>query len=275
MLRILILLTSVLCFTKAAIAEPTASRGGDITVENLLQLEEFWPYQVKLIVPWRPDEGPMLGAPKPGVLVRIEESGLARIDFAAGGVHQVPLENTNVLEQANAIREGAKLKAGANLIVATGPRLIDGSAVAPTIVDLMAINEATSFLCVFADPMAESFSGLAASLRSLEGKHGLRTILFPLGSHVDADVLTVLQQVEWPIAFVMDGFSELYARSLRSSATDPSVIFTSREGRLFFEDQWSGETAKALASVILRRFTAESLTATRPDVAKSASPTSR
>lgn len=225
-----------------------------ITAENLLEREAGWPYQVELSEAWSPEGADItLEAGTPGVLIRVEEGGLARIDFAAGGVHTLPVARTNTVERANEVRTGSRHKPGPNFFAAIGPRIMDGAAPTPTYLPATTLMQAKGFLSVFADPEAEGFAELAAELAPLEDRYGVATVLFPLGGHPSMDVLTVLQRIDWPVPFMADFLAEPFSRAF-SSPPYPRVMLTSPEGRLFFEQRWTDETPASLSAAIESTF---------------------
>ena len=62
-----------------------------------------------------------------GVLIRVEASGLARIDFGRDGLYEVPVGATDLVERANRIRTGELRKMAPNFVLAIGPRLVDSA----------------------------------------------------------------------------------------------------------------------------------------------------
>jgi hypothetical protein len=232
--------------------EPTnqdVPRAAYPSVENILELEALWPYRVKLTREWKPvGEERALRASTPGVLIRIEESGLARIDFSAGGVHTVPVDHTDLIERANAIRRNDSSKRAANYAHAIGPRLIDVTT--QRVADMVEISSATGFLSVAADPNSSDFPELAKRLRSLESLNGFRTVLFPIGESDNDAILTTLEREDWPISFVMEEYSEAYARGLMSSMALPRFALHSPQGRLLLESQWTDTLPTDLSEAI-------------------------
>ena len=90
-----------------------------------------------------------------GVLIRVEASGVARIDFGRDGLHEVPVAKTDLVERANRIRTGEAEKLAPNFLLAIGPRLVDSAADALRPLPYAAVAEQRGFLCVFADPGAK------------------------------------------------------------------------------------------------------------------------
>jgi hypothetical protein len=214
-----------------------------VTEQNLLASERFWPYQVALTRPWPPAGG---GGPLPsgllGVLIRVEASGSARIDFGRDGRVEVPVGVTDLVARANQIRRGELAKVAPNFVLAVGPRLVDSASDELRPLDFRAAGEWRGFLAVFADPAAKEFAALAKSLAPLRERDGVLTILFPQGEHPDAEVREQLRALEWPVPFVYDHLAESYTRSLLAGETSPpALILQTNEGRVLLQRQWSAK----------------------------------
>lgn len=223
-----------------------------VTAQNLLASERFWPYQTALVRDWQGDAGaPALPAGSLGVLIRVEPSVRARIDFGRDGIHAVPLDATDLLRRAEGVRRGEIEKRASNLVWSLGPRLLDGAAALPRPLRLETLAAYTRFLCVFADPGDPALVELAAALRSRLARPDLLTIFFPLGEHPDATVLARLHSLEWPAAYLADHLADAYARSLGDRrGPGPVIQLLSREGRLEFEGLWSPETRAGLGVLL-------------------------
>ena len=222
------------------VADPDAAL---VTKQNLLASDRFWPYQVSLVQPWKPPglEKP-LGAGTRGVLIRVEDSARARIDFGRNGRFSVPIDATDLVENANRIRRGELTKMAPNFALAIGSRLVDSGAERMLPFGLPAAAERPGFLCVFADPGAEGFAQLAAALAPLQERNGVLTVLFPEGEHPDAQVRERLRSLGWTVPFLYDFLAESYTRSLLSGGTSlPALILQTNEGRVLLERSWSAE----------------------------------
>ncbi len=238
-----------------------------VTPENLLASERFWPYQVALVERWKPEarERP-LDAGARGVLVRVEESGRARIDFGRDGQHVVPVGVTDLLERANRIRRGEEGKMGPNFAVAIGSKLLDPRAERMAAFGLPATMQRPGFLCVFADPGAASFVELAAALAPLRDRHGVLTVLFPEGQHPDEKLAERLRSLGWPVPFLFDFLAESYTQTLLSAkAPLPAVLLQTNEGRLLFQGRWTPEVAGELRAAIDHAFAPAGTTASTGD----------
>ena len=223
---------------------------------NLLAGERFWPYQVALVEAWKPGAGARpLGAGARGVLIRVEESGRARIDFGRDGRQVVPIGVTDLLERANRIRRGDETKMAPNFAFAIGTKLLEPGPEHPKAVGLLAAMQRPGFLCVFADPGAEGFAGIAAALAPLRDHHRVLTVLFPEGEYPDAKLAERLRSLGWPVPFLQDFLAEAYIRTLLPGATPlPAVLLQTNEGRVLFQGRWTPEVAAELRSAIDRSF---------------------
>jgi hypothetical protein len=235
------------------VADPDAPA---VTGENLLASERFWPYQVALVEPWTPEgRAQPLQPGTRGVLIRVEASGRARIDFGRNGRHAVPLGVTDLLQGANRIRRGEERKAGPNFALAIGSKLVDPESDRLAPFGLPRALGRPGFLCVFADPDADDFAGLAAALAPLQERHGVLTILFPQGQHPDARVRDRLRALDWSVPFAYDFLAEAYSRSLLPDASPlPALLLQTDEGRLLFQSPWRAGIVPELASALDEAF---------------------
>jgi hypothetical protein len=225
-----------------------------VTPANLLASERFWPYQVALARPWRPPGHAEPLAPGiAGVLIRVEDAGVARIDFGRDGLYRVPVEVTDLIERANRIRLGELEKLAPNFVLDVGPRLADSAPDSLRPFGLRAALERDSFLCVFADPSAPGFAELAGAMAKLRERAGLLTILFAQGAHPDARLRELLRSLDWPVPFVLDHLAEPYTRSLLGEGTAlPAVLLVTKEGRVRFQGSWAPDVLPALETALDR-----------------------
>lgn len=215
-----------------------------VTQANLLASERFWPYQVGLA-----RDGSL------GVLIRVEEGAIARIDFGRDGRRELPVAETDLVERANAVRLGQIEKLAPNLTLAIGPRLLDptGDELAPF--PFAAALEKRGFLCVFADPGAADFADLARALAPISERHGVLTILFAQGEHPDAALRDTLRALGWAVPFVHDHLAEAYTGSLlREGTILPSLFLQTPEGRVVFQSGWRTEALPELEAALEREF---------------------
>ncbi len=231
------------------VADPSAP---PVTAGNLLQSERFWPYQIELTSPFTlaGRETPLVAGTL-GVLIRVEPTGLARIDFGRDGRAEVPVATTNLLAEANRIRLGEEGKPAPNLVHAIGPRLVDAEAEEIRAVDFGALFEQRIFLAVFADPSAEGFPKLAAALAPLRSRDGVETVLFPQGAHSDRAMWEQLRTLDWPVPFLRDPHSEGYTMSLRpEDAPLPAVMLLTPDGRVLLDRPWQDDVVKQVARTL-------------------------
>jgi hypothetical protein len=232
------------------IADADAAR---VTADDLLASERFWPYQVAIGMdgPWQPPEGKPLRPGTRGVLIRIEEGGIARIDFGRHGVHDVPVAKTDLLEQANRIRSGSASKMAPNYVLAIGPRLVDPSGEVLRAFPLREVLPYRAFLSVFADPQSEAFAALAEALARFRSHPGALTVLFPEGEGDDAAIGERLRALGWSAPFVYQRLAPSYAKGLlREGTPRPALLLSSAEGRVLLARSWTEESAPELATAL-------------------------
>lgn len=233
-----------------------------VTEKNLVASERFWPYHVELTKPWPRPAGQALEPGDRGVLIRVEDSGSARIDFGRDGLSEVPVAATDLVERANRVRKGELRKMAPNFVLALGPRLVDSSGPALRPYSFDAAHASRGFLAVFADPDAEGFDSLAKALTPLGNRKGVLTLLLPLGEHPDAEVREKLRSLGWTVPFVFDFLAEGYARSLLSEKTPPpAVMLQTSEGRVLFQSGWNANVVPKLTAALDGAFGSASDTA--------------
>jgi len=227
-----------------------------IREENLLESERFWPYQVALASPWKPEgQSAPFRAGTLGVLVRVEGDGRAVLDFGSEGRYRVPVGKTDVVQRANEVRTGVLVKRAPNLAQAIATRLVDSEAERIGYQDPHAVARSSGFLAVFADPGAPQLAELASAIAPLRGRHGVMTVLVPQGEHPDAEVRERLRALDWRVPFVLDAYGEGYTRSLRGDGAPlPAVMLLSREGRVLYDRPLAPGIADDLAAALDRAF---------------------
>jgi hypothetical protein len=230
-------------------ADPNAA---PVTRQNLLASERFWPYRVTLTKSWKsPGQEKSLRKGDAGVLIRVESSGRAVIDFGRDGRHAVPVDETDLLEEANRIRRGEATKLAPNFALAIGPRLVDSSADPPHQLALDESMRRAVFLCVFADPDDANFASLANELAPLSGRNGVMTVLFPQGAHANLKVWERLRATKWMVPFVFDFLTKPYTDSvLGDELAVPAVVLQTNEGRLLLQSAWHPGLASELSAAL-------------------------
>jgi hypothetical protein len=251
---------------EAPLYDASDPRAEPVTADNLLANDRFWPYHVRLTGDWRPADGrrpPPKGAN--GVLIRVASPATARVDFGRHGVHELPVAGTDLVEQADRVRRGELGKLAANLVLAFGTRLVDPGDEAPRPLGLGNAAKHAGFLCVFADPSAEAFAPLAASLAPLHQRHGVATILLTQGEQSDTAVAAALRQRGWRAAFVLAQMAPSYTRSLLDAGVArPAVQLLTPDGRLLFERTWMPEIVPELVAAIDASFAGGAPVASQP-----------
>lgn len=220
------------------VADPSAP---PVTAENLFENERFWPHRVALRRAYAPEgSGAPLAAGTRGILVRVETSGVARVDFGRPGRYAIPVSELDVVEVANRVRTGGETKLAPNLVYTLGTRLVDSNGPAIRPLDLSSVYAPKAFLVVFADPSSEGFDAVAEGLAPFRETESLMTVLLPQGMHPDVVVRDRLRALAWPVPFVRDEYGEGYARSIRGEAAAiPAVMLLSPEGRVLLDLPWN------------------------------------
>jgi hypothetical protein len=201
------------------------------------------------------------------VLIRLENAGLARIDFGRHGLYEVPVGETDLVERANRVRRGELGKIGPNFALALGNRLFHSDSMHP--VGFPTAAERPGFLCVFADPLAEGFGEMAAGLAPLHDRHGVWTILFPQGEYPDAQIAQHLGSLSWTVTLVHDRLAEPYTRTLVDEETPlPFLLLHTNEGRVLFRSGWKADVVPALTAALDEAFGDVSLPVPSGDLEK-------
>src|SRR5688572_14890800 len=217
-----------------------------VSEANLLESERFWPYQVALTGAW---QGVPAGSI--GVLIRVEASQAARIDFGRDGLHEVPVAATDLVDRAERIRRGELDKTAPNFVLAIGPRLLDGGSDPLRPLGMSAVLERRAFLAVVADPSDPELAAVAAALSPIAERRELMTILLPHGEHADADVHARLRALSWPTPFVFDHLAEGYIASLVDPGLrQPALLLQTREGRVLFRGTWHATVLPELTAAV-------------------------
>lgn len=245
-------LVLALIFTVLVMRDATALDDAEtITVESLYDHERFWPYRIQLVEPWKPVgfEGRFgFGV---GVLVRVEPSGLLRVDFAENGVHRVPAGATDAVARANLIRRGEADKTMPNLALWLSGRLLDPTTSPIRPLEKLTIDGARAFLIVAADPAGPEFAGIARELGAVRKRPGLVPFLMPQGPHRDGGVVNLCRAAGWEHAFLLDRLSPAYTRSLLDAElSPPAVMLLSAEGRLIHGSRWAEGAGEVLESIV-------------------------
>ena len=216
-----------------------------VTEGNLLSSERFWPYQTSLTKPWR-----SVPVGSVGVLIRVEPSAEARVDFGRDGLFDLPIGATDLVERSNAIRVGRIEKEAPNFLYALGPRLLD-----PATAKIYPFEDTAKnrfFLCVFADPWRVEFGPLVGELEAFQKQRpGVMLMLFPQGRRPDGEVRGQLLAMKWTAPFVFDHLSEPYTKTLLSPQTAlPAVQLQTGEGRVLFEGRWSSAALREIDAAL-------------------------
>lgn len=255
-MRILLALPLLLALAAAPPVRAEPPAGNAVRAKNLLAHDRYWPYRVALVQDWKPTgkEQPLRKGTR-GILIRVERSERARIDFGRLGLYDVPIPATDLVANANRIRLGELSKPGPNFLVAIGRFLLDPAA--PKL-DKYGVERALphrAFLCVFADPEAEGFADRVPGLAPLRERADLLTILFPESEKNDVDTAATLRKSGWTAPFVIGGFSEAYTQTLLpANVRLPALLVQTGDGRLLYSGDWGNQSVSELTAAIDAEF---------------------
>jgi hypothetical protein len=225
-------------------ADPDAAA---VTAESLLASERFWPYHAKLTEAWTPPGASRaIGANVRGVLVRVEEGGRARVDFGRDGVHVVPVEATDLVAEANRVRLGQRTKAAPNYVLAIGNRLTGPEQEAAGVA---AAAAHTGFASLFIDPNDARFEASVRALAALDGRRGVKTVIFVQGRHSPRDLTARLEALGWK-GYRMGGAWSVSYTEAQLDGEPPAVLLVTPDGRLVFSSAWRPGVAERLEQAI-------------------------
>lgn len=235
-------------------SDPSAPPVSEI---NLMTSERFWPYTVSLVSEWRAgSDGRTLAAGSKGVLVRVDSHERVRIDFGRDGIVEVPVDRTDLIAGANAIRTGEARKDAPNLTWAIGARILDGGADEVGLYGMEHALAKRGFLMIFVDPAdAPTYASMARALAPMNDRHDVLTIVVPQGRESDEEMLALQKRVGWSAAFMLGHLAIPYTTSLLpGTAGAPYVILQTNEGRVIAEGPWSEDLVPRLATALDTEF---------------------
>lgn len=231
----------------------------EITKENIYLHEAYWPNTVQVAPDWQPPPGtPKRPQFLQGVLVRIEQNGSVRLDLARYGRADVRIDQTDVVERANAVYRGEVFKHQGNFTLQIGNILVSSVANAPGPQPSRPIKMAPVLLCVFADPRAEEFGLLAKRLAEFGEATQIVPVFIP--QNVERNDLefvhATLREHAWKAPFVYPDRAPIRTEILlREPPEGPHLLLLTREGRILFDEAYDEgaalerleETAAALS----------------------------
>jgi hypothetical protein len=225
-----------------------------VSEQNVLQRERLWPYYVSLRRAWKPaGAAQALDAQLRGVLIRLESSTHARVDFGRDGLHLVPIGETDLIERANQLRTGELEKTAPNFTLAIGPRLIDSGSDRMRPIPFVEVTQNRGFITVFAK--LDELAAMAKALAPLATHPNVLTIVFPQADATDRRVRETLRKLAWPAAFVFDHLAEAYTPSLLpDELRPPAVMLQTAEGRVLFQSAWNDAAGAKLSAAVDENF---------------------
>lgn len=108
------IMIKIICFFfLSALTTAFAGKQIPVTEKNVYDRSELWPFNVSIV----DEEGTQTsGGGFPGILLRIEEDGTALVDFGRDGRKRIPVENTDIVENANKILKRQLVKDDFNFV---------------------------------------------------------------------------------------------------------------------------------------------------------------
>lgn len=233
-----------------------------LTVSKAYAHEDEWPPIVALTRDWSPPDGARpIKASHRGALVRVTPDGHVRIDFGRHGVHEIPIEATDVVERMARVAEGSLHKPAPNFVLSVGTRLVDPRAATPQPLPSVAIRAFDTFVCVFADPKADAFVEIVPALSALAEREGVGVILFAQDSAETelAAMHAYLRSVSWTTPYAYPRLSPDHTRSLLGAAPEtPTALLVSPNGRaLLRADLTRSDGFQAIDRLLAREAEAE------------------
>jgi hypothetical protein len=224
---------------------------------NLLPSERFWPYQVELTEPFAAGgTGRTIPAGTSGILIRVESSGAARIDFGRDGLFTVAVKSTDLLQRANAIRLGEVKKTAPNLTYAIAPRLIDADSDVGAPLPFEKSIDRAGYLCFFADPREVSFPRSAGLIAQLSNRGSVLPVLFAQGA---APAHDQLRAAGWKGGYVVGHLAAPYTKTLiDGEVTHPTLALYTAEGRVLWQGELEGTIPPELTRAWSEAFPAKS-----------------
>lgn len=222
-----------------------------VTYENLYEREAYWPPNVLLTETWKPEglegEGQVYGA---GTLIRVEPSGNLWVRFPKRfGTLRVPANITNVVAEANRVRQGELRKALPNFVMLAGNKMVvpgTNEYLSP-----YAYGRVERYLLVAVDPMSERFAEIASGLESIRGEDGVLPVLFPQGSLHNDQVTARCNEVGWKDPFLFSQFVQGFtAAYFGDDLVPPKLILQTPNGRLLAESKWEEGALKGLFAAV-------------------------
>jgi len=233
-----------------AAADPSAPA---VTADTLPLEDRFWPFRVRMTSAWVPPGGTEpVPLDRPGVLVRVNDDGTARVDFASRGRFEVPIDRTDLVERANRVRTGEIEKFGPNLVVTIGNKLIDTSGDDVRVYTIFLDTPVRGILCVYADPAADDFAVLAEQLGPLAARHDLEVVVLPQTESKDLAVWRRFREVGLEAPFVRFRYMAPFTRSLLGPAPSPLPYFqlATREGRVLRAGPWDADAPAGVLALV-------------------------
>jgi len=244
---ILSLLLSALFLGSAAVA--TA-----MTADAVFDDSSSWPYRIALTEPFE-TESRTLPAGTTAVLIRLESPQRALVDFGRNGLHRIPVDATNITQQASAIDKGEVAKDFPNYVQTIGPRLVDVTIDPINKFRFEDVVDQEYFITIYADGDMDTLVTLAEAVEAqqstLEQTQTLAFII-PQETMHDFDYAERMRAAGLKIPFMYGHLAMPYTRVLDHGAKAfPTMVLTDANGKILaLTTPSTGTVADQLATIV-------------------------
>lgn len=192
-----------------------------ITSENVYERDRYWPDQVVLPEPVELESGNETRPNQRAIVIRLLEPGdEVLLDFGRGGVHTVPIEQTDFVERAEAMRTGERTQIAPNLVLALSSRLVDPDGENPVGYQYDHAKGWDAFALIVAAPAQLDFEALKPVIEGL-WEAGVHPIWIPLDRESDVRVWKPLYDHQVNLPYVFRHFAEPYVNVLGIDDLEP------------------------------------------------------
>ena len=235
--------------------EPAASGAAagseEFFVGDLVIRDELWPFHVQLTRPVAP-EGREAIPRRKAVLIRVIDTEGVRLGFGRFGIHEVPIEHTDVVAKAREIANGSHVKPS-NLAMSVVPALYDPRY--EQIEPYPRFRETSNDLLLVAAPLDPALlEAMRGPLAEIDAMDRVRVVFLAQGATTNEEIHAALRAAEWTAPYVRKGFIGTFTQAhLGPEPPVPGLGLFTPHGRLLYRAAWQspealGELHAALAS---------------------------
>jgi hypothetical protein len=221
-----------------------------ITEANLHRREDSWPYHVRLTSEAEQADTEGEYGHGLGVLLRVVDEKTARVDFGAkGGIHELPIRMTDLVDTANQIRTGERPRTSGNLAVAIGSALVDTGHHPLRAYPRSEVPD-RDILFVASHLDAEIVSAMAEAIGPLDELDGMRVVFLAQGEAPNDEIQRVLSGAGWTPPFLRTLFVPAFTEGyLGADRPLPWLTLLTPFGRVLYEGPWSQAAASDLRAL--------------------------